>query len=174
MILHDIRFVNFLCVFPLLLVRFDYAKSFVNRFTIWLLHRHCDTRAWDYIDEQMSRWRSVIRKAIRRFFFSPFELISANVVSRYLWFFFMCLYCVQELAIERKSSNTHKHLIVFLVGFFGKETSFFQLIFKGVHTFFIGQRAVFQNFAGAVVRLCYANLIEVTSANRNVVGKRRK
>lgn len=47
------------------------------------------------------------------------------------------------------SSNMYlfQHLIVFFVGFFSKEASFFQLVLKSVHTFFIGQWAIFQYFA---------------------------
>lgn len=72
---HDILFCFFFSP-----IRF-YDKSFVNRFTFWLLHRHC-LACHTCHEERMGRWRSVIRKAIRRFVFSPFELIGPNVVMR--------------------------------------------------------------------------------------------
>lgn len=39
------------------------------------------------------------------------------------------------------------HLIVFFVGFFCQKSGFFKLVFQSVHTFFIGQAPVFQNFS---------------------------
>ena len=47
-------------------------------------------------------------------------------------------------------SRGRANLIVFLVGFFGEEPGFLQLILEGIHTLFIRQAAILENLAGAL------------------------